>query len=162
MTLPLELHGLKYSSMHLLNHFVAELWACSLALVALSVIKVPTIIDRVTSSRTLHVIFSPKQHWVGAGHYPSSARPMNGALSGFHVPLVRNDSCHSHISPMSTNQQVCVHFRSRSEPHELFQSSIWCLRERVLHPVIKDLYLAPERFQFSAIRGRSSTMCLRL
>jgi len=35
--------------MHLLNLFVAELWACRLALVALSVFEVPTIIiDRVT------------------------------------------------------------------------------------------------------------------
>jgi hypothetical protein len=43
MTLPLEPHGLKCSKMHL-SLFVAELLACSLALVAFSIIEVPIII----------------------------------------------------------------------------------------------------------------------
>jgi hypothetical protein len=44
MTLPLEHHGLKCTKMHLFSLFVAALCACSLTLVALSVIEPPPII----------------------------------------------------------------------------------------------------------------------
>jgi len=154
--------------MHLLNHFVAELWACSLALVALSVIKVPTIIDRITRVFCT-VYFLPKNiGWVQSTILLARYQRTVPYLGFDHVPLVRDDSRHSHISPMSTNQQVCVHFRSRSEPHELFQSSIWRLQihERVLHTVIKDLYLAPGGGAisvgfFSHLGTVKSTVCIR-